>query len=136
MYAIKSKIVRVILQAILMVYSFIVLYPLYIMLITSFKSNIEVMKKPFGFPLKLRFEAFQKVWGTANFINYYKNSIIVTIVSIILIIVVSVLASYILGRYTFKAGRIIYFYFFCRDDDTYKAWCSKSFWYFFKTWFI
>jgi len=107
----KSSFTKIILHAVLFIYAFIVLYPLFIMVLTSFKTNMEVLKKPFGFPNKLRFAAYETVFGSNNFLTYYKNSILVTIVSLSIIIVVSILASYVLARYVFPGSRFVYFYF-------------------------
>jgi len=107
----KVRITNLMTHAILLAYSFVVIYPLYIMVITSFKTNLEVMTKPFGLPQSINLSGYETVLLQTNFLIYYRNSIMVTVVSLLLIIVVSTLASYALGRYEFRGNKLIYFFF-------------------------
>lgn len=90
---------------------FIVIYPLLIMLVTPFKTQMEVFKSPFGLPSDFKFDNFDTVFESGNFALYYKNSIFVTGIALMLIIIVSILASYVLSRWQFKGNKILYFYF-------------------------
>lgn len=89
----------------------VVCYPLFIMLVTSFKSNLEVIKRPLGLPQYWSFDAYAKVLELANFGLLYRNSFVITIVSLSIILIVSLLASYPLARFPFRGNRLIYFYF-------------------------
>src|SRR5690625_7536079 len=81
------------------------------MILTSLKTNIEVLVYSFGLPEKINIENFINVFKLADFITYFRNSIFITAVSLTLLLVVSTLASYTLSRYTFFGNRYIYFYF-------------------------
>ncbi|MDW7673946.1 MAG: carbohydrate ABC transporter permease, partial [Bacillota bacterium] len=92
----KTRIVNLLTHGILLAYSFVVIYPLFIMVITSLKTNLEVMTRPFSLPQAINLKGYETVLNQTNFLVFYRNSIVVTVVSLFLIIVVSTLAAYAL----------------------------------------
>lgn len=107
----KVRLTNLLAQGILLCQTFVVLYPLFLVLITSFKTNREVMTQPFSLPQGINWQSYETVLNHTNYLLYYRNSIIVTVVSLLLIILVSTLAAYALGRYEFRGNQLIYFYF-------------------------
>ncbi len=107
----RSRFAKMLIYVTLTVCMAAVLYPLYIMIVTSFKSNLEVLKKPLSLPQRWNFDAYFKVLDLSNFAALYKNSLFVTVCSILLILIVSLLASYPLARFRFRLNRLVYIYF-------------------------
>lgn len=70
--------------------------------IASFKSNAEIFQNVFGLPAKWQWINYVKAWNAANFSVYFRNSIIVTFCSVVLILVVSAPAAYVLSRMVFR----------------------------------
>src|SRR5690625_5015674 len=114
----KTKLVNIMIYFALTIISLIIIYPLFVMILTSVKTNMEVLVNPFGLPEKINFENFINVFKLADFITYFRNSIFITAVSLTLLLVVSTLASYTLSRYTFFGNRYIYFYFIIDRKST------------------
>lgn len=102
---------RIVAYSVLLLHTFITLYPIYIMIITSLKKNKDIFKHPFALPKTLDFASYTKVLELNNFPQYFLNSIIVTLVSTAIFVVVSVLAAYAISRFKFKGNNIIYIYF-------------------------
>jgi len=92
-------------------YALTILFPLYILLITPFKKTREIFANPYGLPQEFSFDALINLFTVANYGRYFKNSIIVAVVSIFFIVIISSLASYVLAKYKFIGNRFIYFYF-------------------------
>ena len=92
-------------------YSMTVIYPLLLVLFNSFKSTQEIFSSPYGLPTSLKLDNYINAWETANFAGYFKNSLFVTLVSIVLILFLSSMASYVLARFKFKGNILIYFFF-------------------------
>lgn len=92
-------------------YAVVVSYPLFLMVITAFKSTREIFFAPFALPAKWSFANFATVWQRANFPVYMKNSVIVTGTSVALIGFISSLAAYALARYRFRWNNALYIYF-------------------------
>ena len=75
--------------------------------LSSLKSNLQVFKEPWSLPTELHFENFTKAWSVMRFSNYFVNSTLVVLISVVLILVVSAPASYVLSRVKFRGRTII-----------------------------
>ncbi len=95
---------RVPVNALLIVLSILMVYPLVIIVITAFKSNIEVLTNPTGLPLQPTFENFVTSWVEADFSNLFANSILLTLVSMTIATFVAALASYAIVRKATKVA--------------------------------
>jgi len=98
-------------QAVLLINAFIMVYPLFVMVISSFKTNAEIFTSPFALPQSFSLANAEKVWTDTNFVRYLANSIGVTAASIILIVVVSTMAAYAIARYEFRGSTLILMFF-------------------------
>ena len=111
MIKIKNISTRTVLYIYLLIHTGVVCYPIFLMIVTAFKNNKDIFTHPYGFPTEFIYKNFVSVFGLSRYDLYFRNSFIVTISSIILILVLSSLASYILAKYKFSANKFIYFYF-------------------------
>ncbi|HCX96095.1 MAG: carbohydrate ABC transporter permease [Rectinema subterraneum] len=90
--------------------AFVNLYPIGIMILSSFKSTREIFLKPFNLPAVWRWSNYVSAWQRADFATYFKNSILVTAASIAAILLVSSMAAYVIARFDFKFKRGIYLF--------------------------
>jgi len=98
-------------QGVLLLNAFIMVYPLFVMLISSFKTNAEIFTSPFALPHSFSLANAQKVWTDTNFVRYLANSIGVTGASIVLIVVFSTMAAYAIARYEFRGNALMLMFF-------------------------
>lgn len=96
---------------ILGVWSLIVLFPLWVMVINSFKDRLSIYQNPFGLPHKWNFINYGAVLGNGDFLVYFRNSFIVVILSLALLLVTGSLAAYALANQRGKISRAMYFFF-------------------------
>jgi raffinose/stachyose/melibiose transport system permease protein len=89
----------------------ILFYPIFLMVVSSFKTKLEIFTSPLGFPEKLQFENYALVWEKVNFSGYVWNSIVVSLISVFLVVFVSSLAGFYLARYRFKWNPLVLFFF-------------------------
>jgi len=87
-----------------------VLVPAVFVLFSSFKSTREIFADPFAFPAALRLDNYLRVLEQASFIAYLRNSFIVTLAAVLVILVASSLAGYALGRFRFRGNDLIYIF--------------------------
>ena len=80
------------------------LFPLYWMLITSFKSYREAFSQPPTFFPLLSFSNFRDYFSQVTFMIYIKNSLVVTLISTVFSMVIGVFAAYALARGQLKGG--------------------------------
>ncbi|MCX8012721.1 MAG: carbohydrate ABC transporter permease, partial [Rectinema sp.] len=101
---------KVIAWLFLLLLAFANLYPIGIMILSSFKSTREIFLKPFNLPAVWRWQNYVSAWQRADFATYFKNSIVVTAASIAAILLVSSMAAYVIARFDFKGRRYVYLY--------------------------
>ena len=89
----KNLPLRVLKQIILILFALIVLYPIFFVFITSFKSNFDVISNPFGMST-FHPENYIEAWQVGKIGDYFLNSVYVTAITLIIQMVVIVLASY------------------------------------------
>jgi len=102
---------KVAVQVILLANAVLVLAPMALMGLSAFKSTREIFQNPFGIPTVWRFENFARVWVEARFALYFRNSVVVTLASIVVILVFGAMAGYALGRFRFSGNDLLYLYF-------------------------
>lgn len=83
------------------------LSPLYFIINNSFKSFADILMNPAGLAVNGTFNNYIKAWGIINFPRSFGNSLIITILSNIGIIVISSMASYRLLRYPTKFNKFL-----------------------------
>jgi raffinose/stachyose/melibiose transport system permease protein len=102
---------RPVIQLVLLVNAALVLAPMLIMGLSGFKTTREIFQNPFGWPAVWRLENFARVWVEARFALYFRNSVIVTVAAIAIILALGAMAGYALGRFRFTGNDLLYLYF-------------------------
>jgi len=93
-----SRIVRAVTgHAVLGLFALIALFPLLLVLINSFKTNPQILKSPFALPKGLQFGNFSTAWEYGQFSRGFLNSIVLTGTAVIVTLVASSLAGYVLA---------------------------------------
>jgi raffinose/stachyose/melibiose transport system permease protein len=95
---------------ILGIWSFIVIFPLWIMVINSFKDRLSIYQNPFGLPQKWNISNYGMVLSDGDFLVYFKNSFVVVVLSLILVLVVGSMAGYALANWRGRLSRGLYFF--------------------------
>lgn len=111
MIKIKDGLVRSLLYITLIIYAVSIFFPILLMLLTSLKGNREIFTNPYGLPHIFNLDNYIKLIKISNYSVYFKNSIIVAVTSIFLILIFSSLASFVIAKYKFTGNRFLYFYF-------------------------
>ena len=96
---------------ILAAYGFTVVYPVFLMILSSFKSTREIFQSPFALPDSWSLANYVEAWGRGNFSTYFGNSVFVTAVSLLIVLALGSLAAYPLGRYKFFGRQWLMLYF-------------------------
>ena len=69
---------------------------------SAFKSKREVLRSGLSLPEEMKWENFATAWQIGRLGEYFSNSVIVVVISVILILAVSTPAAYVLSRARFK----------------------------------
>lgn len=102
------KPVKAIMYVVLTILSFLWSYPFIWMLSASFKTQDEFFASKLALiPESLSPDNFIRAWNGGNFGVYFKNSIVVTVSVVIIVLVVTSLSGYVLGRYRFSGRKLV-----------------------------
>ncbi len=113
--AVKSKEKRFginfVIHLVLIILAVICLAPILLVLINSFKTNVEIVSNPLSRPRVLHLENYIQAWKTGNFSTGFINSIKLTGCTVIIVLITSSLAGYVLSGKRIKGSGVILMYF-------------------------
>ena len=84
------------------------IYPFIWMISSSFKTQKEFFNSKLDLiPNQLSLDNFIRAWESANFSVYFKNSIIITISVVLIVLFITSLSGYVLSRYNFNGKKVV-----------------------------
>ena len=102
----RSKGKEVVVYIIFIVWALINLFPVYWMFTFSLKSNEEIFgKNVAGLPREWLWSNYQKAMEVGNIGRYFVNSVIVAVVTIAIVMMVSLMATFALTRFVWKGRK-------------------------------
>lgn len=105
----RQIVITIIKYLILVAGAIAMLLPFWWMIISSFKSSVELFKMPpTWFPQNFTLENYKKVFELIPFLSYLKNSLAVGIVTTLVGMFTSSLLGYIFAKYEFPGKNIIF----------------------------
>jgi multiple sugar transport system permease protein len=91
----------------LAILSFVTLFPLYTVVISSLKPLGDVRDKFHWIPSNLTFQPYVDIWKTIPLAHYFANSLIVAVSATVASVTLAIFAAYAISRYRFR-GRTIF----------------------------
>ena len=105
------KVFIIICLTVMIGYVLLILYPLFNMFVSSFRTTRDIFRAPFALPKQWDFSNYHKVLIEKGFIRYFFNSLLVTGVSMVFVVLFGSMAAYGLSRYKFKGNTLLYMLF-------------------------
>ena len=84
------------------------LFPVYIVFVNSFKNRAELYKNMLAWPKSFSFEYYEKAMKKMKFFHAFGNSLFVTIISIVIIVVLASMTAWMLVRANNLLSKIIF----------------------------
>lgn len=99
-------------HAILLAYTALALFPIVLIVINSFKTRKAIFKTPYALPTRETWSTvgYETVWERANFPDYFRNSLIVTLGALALILLAGTMAAWALSEYRFPGNSLMGLY--------------------------
>ncbi|MDB6177358.1 carbohydrate ABC transporter permease [Paracoccus sp. Z330] len=96
----------------LIAYTLVALFPVFVIVINSFKERKAIFRAPLALPDSESFSliGFQTVMSQGDFPLYFQNSMIVTVGSLFFILLFGAMAAYALSEYRFRGNRLLGLY--------------------------
>ena len=83
-------------------------YPFLGMISASFKSQNEFFNNRLGLiPQAPTLDNIKRIWVKANFGSYFLNTVVVTCFAVVLVLIITMLAGYAMGRYKFVGRNLM-----------------------------
>ncbi|MEP0942900.1 MAG: carbohydrate ABC transporter permease [Rhizobiaceae bacterium] len=91
-------------HAILITYTLIALFPVAVILINSFKTRKAIFRSPLSLPDAESFSlvGYETVMKQGDFVLYFQNSLVVTVVSLTMVLLFGAMAAFALAEYRFR----------------------------------
>jgi raffinose/stachyose/melibiose transport system permease protein len=96
------------LHVLLATLSVVMLFPIMIMVMTSLKSNAEVLTNPIGLPQAPTLDNYVTSWVQGNFAVLFVNSVVLTGSSMLLATVACALCAYAIARSATRISSVVY----------------------------
>jgi raffinose/stachyose/melibiose transport system permease protein len=93
------------------VFALIVLVPLVATVINGFKSNTELLLRPFGMPETWQWDNYTNILRSASFWRQLRNSVLVMVATSAGVLLLASMPAFVFARMTFR-GRELLFNFF------------------------
>ena len=99
-------------HAVLIVYTVIALFPVFVIVINAFKSRKAIFADPLALPTAetLDWVGFQTVLKQGDFFAYFLNSMTVTVGSLFFVLLFGAMAAFALSEYRFKGNTMMGLY--------------------------
>ncbi|MGL6201031.1 MAG: carbohydrate ABC transporter permease [Lachnospiraceae bacterium] len=102
-----SLISKLVIYLLLCLLAVTIIVPVGWVFLASVKENSEFYGNPWQLPQAVHFQNFTDAWEKAGMGDYFFNSILVTGLALLILLVVALPAAYVLGRYKFITGNFI-----------------------------
>ena len=110
----KSKIHNWFSLIFLLLLSFVFIFPIYLVVINSFKSKFNIIGEPFSFPNEDTFvglENYINGMESADIVGSFIRTLVITVGSVIAIVVLTSMTAWYITRIKSKVNKGIYYLF-------------------------
>ncbi|HMS95716.1 MAG TPA: carbohydrate ABC transporter permease [Tabrizicola sp.] len=99
-------------HAVLITWTLIALFPVFVIIVNSFKSRKAIFADPLALPLPSNFDivGYTTVMHQGDFFQYFLNSMIVTVGSLFCVLLFGAMAAFALSEYRFKGNTLLGLY--------------------------
>ncbi|WP_427136888.1 carbohydrate ABC transporter permease [Psychrobacillus psychrodurans] len=106
-----NKFYKFIKELLLLITALFFLSPIYIIIVNSFKNRQELYENVLALPKEFSFQYYIEAMEKMNFLNALANSLYITILSVLIIVVLSSMTAWMLARTDNKLSKIIFMIF-------------------------
>ena len=99
-------------HGVLILYTLIALFPVFVIVVNSFKSRRAIFADPLALPTAETFDliGYRTVLQQGDFLLYFQNSMIVTVGSLFFVLLFGAMAAFALSEYRFRGNSLMGLY--------------------------
>jgi len=83
------------------------IYPFLWMVSAAFKTNADIFSGLNLIPRTLHWDNFVRAWTQGNIGQYFVNTVVIAVASVVIVVVSTAMMGYVLGRYGFPGKHVI-----------------------------
>ena len=103
----QSKLFKIFIYLCLILLALSILIPVAWVFMASIKTNPEFYGNPWAMPQSFYLDNFKDAWQAANMGDYFLNSVMVTALALVVLLVIATPCAYILARMNFKGKKFL-----------------------------
>ncbi|GKX27955.1 sugar ABC transporter permease [Vallitalea longa] len=103
----KVRTIKILKLLFLLIITLLAIIPFIWVLISSFKTNGEILESALSLPKHINFQGYIDAFKTSPLLSYYWNSIIIAVSGTVLNTFIVGMAAYVLARFDFKLNKPI-----------------------------
>lgn len=113
MTAIRKISAKILMYGVELIVIVLSVFPILWVILSSFKTNSEILEGAFTMPsgLSVGAEAYTYLFEKYDFLLYFKNSLVVSLVSTAVSLICFAMAAYVLGRFKFPGRGLLFVLF-------------------------
>lgn len=107
----KKVLGKIFTYAVLVFVVIISLVPILWVIMSSFKTNGQILSNPFSLPTSISFDAYAEVFQQYDMITYAINSFLIAAISMAVSLFIFAMAAYVIAKYDFWGKNLFYILF-------------------------
>lgn len=105
-----SMVGKLAITATMLLLTFTFLYPLFYMLMNTFKDKYQYFENSFALPQSIDWTNYKVMLVDFHIMRYFANTMIITVISMTMVLAISIFAAYAFARIPFKGRSIAYLF--------------------------
>lgn len=102
-----DRLYKIFIYVALLTLAITIIVPVAWVFMASIKENSEFYGNPWAMPAGVYIQNFADAWGKARMGEYMLNSVVVTALALLILLVVALPAAYVLSRFNFKGKKFL-----------------------------
>lgn len=94
-------------EVFMILFASIFIIPIYYLVVSTFKGQQEIMESPLSLPTSLTFKNYGRALENMDFWRNFGNSLLITVVSVIIIVIFGSMAAYSICRHQTKLSKFL-----------------------------
>lgn len=103
----SNRLYKIFIYLVLLLLAISIIVPVGWVFLASIKTNLEFYRDPWSLPEGFYFQNFIDAWNRASMGDYMLNSVVVTAMALVMLLVSALPASYVLARFDFPGKKIL-----------------------------
>lgn len=108
MKIVKKVLTRTFMYLVMLFTVVVSVFPILWVVMSSFKTNGEIMSGPFVLPSSISFDAYKYLFENYDFFTYTLNSVLVSFVPTVVALAIFTAGAYVIAKYNFPGKKLFY----------------------------